>query len=135
MRIREAVADDVDALASIEGVGWTREAFAAEIGNGLLAAEENGVVGFAAVRPVAGEAQVYMIAVAAGARRRGVGRALLSRGLDRAKSAGCDRATLEVSEKNAAAVKLYESFGFRVVGRRTKYYNDGADALLMDASL
>lgn len=135
MILRDASASDLDALLAIDGVGWTRAHLEAELGKGLLVADEGGPVGFAAIRAVAGEAQLYMVAVRAADRGRGVGRKLLEEGFRRAKAAGCSRATLEVSEKNAAAVGLYGSLGFAIVGRRSKYYNDGADALLMDASL
>jgi ribosomal protein S18 acetylase RimI-like enzyme len=43
--------------------------------------------------------------------------------------------TLEVSAANAPAQALYLSEGFAVVGRRPKFYNDGSDAVLMDADL
>jgi ribosomal-protein-alanine N-acetyltransferase len=43
---------------------------------------------------------------------------------------------LEVRPTNAEARALYESFGFRVVGRRRGYYYDtGEDALIMEARL
>jgi [ribosomal protein S18]-alanine N-acetyltransferase len=43
---------------------------------------------------------------------------------------------LEVRPSNQHAVSLYESFGFRVVGRRRGYYYDtGEDALVMEVGL
>jgi ribosomal-protein-alanine N-acetyltransferase len=40
--------------------------------------------------------------------------------------------TLEVRLSNDAARRLYEKLGFRVVGRRPRYYKDNLeDALLM----
>jgi ribosomal-protein-alanine N-acetyltransferase len=42
------------------------------------------------------------------------------------------RLTLEVRVSNSAAQALYRSFGFRVAGRRARYYSDdGEDALVM----
>lgn len=38
---------------------------------------------------------------------------------------------LEVHEENIGAQKLYESLGFLVDGRRSRYYSDGKDAILM----
>ena len=44
--------------------------------------------------------------------------------------------TLEVRPTNDEARTLYESFGFRVVGRRRGYYYDtGEDALIMESDL
>ena len=39
--------------------------------------------------------------------------------------------TLEVSNKNEAALKLYEKFGFEIVNVRKRYYSNGDDAYLM----
>jgi ribosomal-protein-alanine N-acetyltransferase len=42
------------------------------------------------------------------------------------------RFTLEVRESNAAAIRLYERFGFRAAGHRRRYYQDnGEDAVVM----
>ncbi|MBE6154336.1 MAG: ribosomal-protein-alanine N-acetyltransferase [Firmicutes bacterium] len=39
--------------------------------------------------------------------------------------------TLEVSNNNEAALKLYERFGFEIINVRKKYYSNGDDAYLM----
>jgi ribosomal protein S18 acetylase RimI-like enzyme len=46
------------------------------------------------------------------ARGAGLGRALVQATLDRARERGCRRAELDVNESNAAAIALYEAFGF-----------------------
>jgi ribosomal-protein-alanine N-acetyltransferase len=70
------------------------------------------------------------VAVDPGARRRGLGSALLAAMIERA---GEDAAfTLEVRISNAGAIALYEQFGFRAAGTRRRYYTDtGEDALIM----
>ena len=48
------------------------------------------------------------------------------------KSQKCNSITLEVRESNLPALKLYEKLGFKVAGKRKKYYSDnGEDALIM----
>ena len=42
---------------------------------------------------------------------------------------------LEVNATNIPAQKLYEKFGFKVVGLRKKYYNNKDDAIIMTLSL
>ncbi|CCH64852.1 Ribosomal-protein-S18p-alanine acetyltransferase [Richelia intracellularis HM01] len=32
---------------------------------------------------------------------------------------------------NLAAISLYQKFGFKIAGRRSKYYQDGEDALIL----
>ena len=59
-------------------------------------------------------------------------RLLLSEICERARSRGMTLATLEVRLSNDAAVRLYESFGFRQVAIRKGYYADnGEDAIVM----
>jgi ribosomal protein S18 acetylase RimI-like enzyme len=46
-----------------------------------------------------------------GARRAGLGRALVQAAVDRARDRGCRRIELDVNEDNAAALALYQSCG------------------------
>jgi ribosomal-protein-alanine N-acetyltransferase len=73
---------------------------------------------------------VMNIAVDAEHRRQGIAQAMLDNLIDRA---GQDaNYTLEVRVSNAGAIKLYESYGFRAVGTRKRYYIDnGEDAIIM----
>jgi RimJ/RimL family protein N-acetyltransferase len=60
--------------------------------------------------------------VAAGWRGRGVGTALLAAGIDRARAAGAHKIALQVWPHNAAAIALYERFGFRREGLLARHY-------------
>jgi [ribosomal protein S18]-alanine N-acetyltransferase len=74
---------------------------------------------------------IMNIAVDPARRRTGVATALL---LELFERVGDDNArfTLEVRTSNAAAIELYERFGFRTAGTRRRYYQDnGEDALIM----
>jgi len=56
--------------------------------------------------------------------------------LDNARARAFKIVVLEVRPSNHHALTLYESFGFRVVGRRHGYYYDtGEDALVMEIAL
>lgn len=144
MNFRRARPADLDGVLAIEGAWpttphWTRRQFEAEVyGPGslfLVAEDAEGLAGYAVVWKVPPEAQLLDIAVAPARARRGVARELLQAVSIMARGLGCVVMTLEVSERNAAARALYEKVGFRVVGRRPKFYNDGSDAVLMDLSL
>jgi GNAT superfamily N-acetyltransferase len=63
-------------------------------------------------------------------RRLGIGGEILAQFLSREAAEGVVEVRLEMSSENVPARALYESKGFVVVGRRARYYPDGADALL-----
>jgi len=72
--------------------------------------------------------------VAVGARRRGIGRALLDEAVTWARTAGVRKLELHVFPWNEPALRLYESFGFEREGYRKRHYErDGewVDAILM----
>ncbi len=133
--IRPARAADLPAMAAF-AAGWTAQQLAEELAQPLarvLVWEEAGqVVGHALGWAVAGECQIHEVAVAPGARRRGLGRQLVLALLD---ACGPGPAHLEVRASNAAAIALYRSLDFAEVGRRRRYYKDGEDALLMARSI
>lgn len=95
--------------------------------------------GFLIGRAVAGEAELLTLAVDPAARRQGLGRRLLGDFLTRARAAGADRAFLEVSAENPAAIALYESAGFATAGQRRRYYHTpegrAVDARVMTIAL
>jgi ribosomal-protein-alanine N-acetyltransferase len=94
--------------------------------------------GLILVRVAADEAEVLTFCVAEGARRRGLGTALLEAACEMAQSREGAQMFLEVSEDNPGAMALYQKSGFTVVGRRAAYYRHGslaADAIVMRKSL
>jgi [ribosomal protein S18]-alanine N-acetyltransferase len=95
--------------------------------------------GCALARRTADEAELLTLAVAAPARRQGVGRGLLRAAMGRAGQGGARAMFLEVSTTNRAALALYARAGFVEVGRRRGYYFGGTasstDALVLRAPL
>jgi ribosomal-protein-alanine N-acetyltransferase len=77
------------------------------------------------------ECHITNIAVCPEYREQGLGSRLLHRFLSIARERGMRRATLEVRIGNAPAQNLYKKFGFRPMGVRKRYYDDGEDALIM----
>jgi ribosomal protein S18 acetylase RimI-like enzyme len=53
-----------------------------------------------------------------GARRHGVGAALIGFAIERAKSLGCRQISIDTNERNAEALALYEKLGFSAVATR-----------------
>ena len=80
--------------------------------------------------PSAGEAELLRIAVSPEARGQGLGRRLLEACQRELAEEGLVHLFLEVRPSNAAAIRLYETCGWRPCGRRLRYYADGEDAVL-----
>ncbi|PIU31530.1 MAG: ribosomal-protein-alanine N-acetyltransferase [Syntrophobacteraceae bacterium CG07_land_8_20_14_0_80_61_8] len=85
---------------------------------------------------VAGEVQVFNLAVPVAQRHRGIGRTLLLTALGEGYGRGARIALLEVRRGNAVAQALYSSLGFKPVGTRPNYYGTPAEpAVLMELEM
>ena len=131
--IRRAGLADVTAIWAIEKASfpfpWSRWSFLAELGqqhsHTLIAGPSTPqpwqTWGFLIFWVVLDEMHILNLAVHPDHRRRSIARQLLA-----------ELAWLEVRPSNRAALALYESFGFKEVGRRPRYYDDTQeDALLL----
>ncbi|MEW5900096.1 MAG: N-acetyltransferase family protein, partial [Acidobacteriota bacterium] len=83
------------------------------------------ILGWAALSPVSGRCVYAGVAkvsvyVGAGARGKGVGRALLSRLIEESEKNDIWTLQAGIFPENAASLALHERCGFRVVGRREK---------------
>jgi ribosomal-protein-alanine N-acetyltransferase len=137
--------DDLDEVVTIErasfGMPWSRGAFLYEIEQNRVARcwvrrDDDRVAAYLCLWEIGDELHVTNIAVHPGMRRRGLARRLLGAILEDGRARRLRAVTLEVRPTNDEARTLYESFGFRVVGRRRGYYYDtGEDALIMESDL
>ncbi|MGA7811256.1 ribosomal protein S18-alanine N-acetyltransferase [Bradyrhizobium sp.] len=97
------------------------------------------IIGFAVSRFAADEAEILSIAVDPTYRGRGLSRELLLTHLGHLAGRGVRTIFLEVEENNQPARRLYDRAGFRVVGRRERYYQqpggEQLNALLMRRDL
>ena len=137
---RAMIQDDADAVAAIEeksfAMPWKREDFWREAKNELatyIVCELDGkIVAYAGAWVSFNQADVMSIAVDPDFRGQGIGTILFGELIKIVKKRGAKAITLEVRPSNTAAIKLYESFGLKSVGRRKGYYLDnGEDALIM----
>lgn len=116
---------------------WPRNAYATELANNRTASyivlrEEGRLVGYAGLWKVVNEAHVTTIGVRRRDQGKGYGRTLFAALLQRSYELGARWVTLEVRASNLHAIRLYERFGFKAIGRRRGYYtDDGEDAVIM----
>ena len=76
-----------------------------------------GLVGLVAAYDAGSEAFITNVSVAPGFRGQGIAKMLLQACLQRMAGASRRRILLEVNRDNAAAIRLYESMGFRIASR------------------
>ena len=88
----------------------------------IARASSGEAIGFALQRIIAGDGELLLLAVDPEYRRRGIGRSLLQNFIGLARQEGTVRVHLEVRDGNPA-VAMYRKTGFRIVGRRRKYYH------------
>jgi ribosomal-protein-alanine acetyltransferase len=96
----------------------------------LVIEEKDAIQGFLIARAAGPEWEIENIAIAATARRRGLGTQLLGEFLNTARSGGATAVFLEVRESNTAARRLYEKWAFSATGRRTSYYRAPDEAAI-----
>lgn len=134
-----AKAGDLDAIVAIAAESfaspWSRSSYADELartdGARWVARIGPERVGFLLGRIQVDHLEVLSLAVAPAKRRAGCGAALVSAALADADARGVSRVQLEVRVSAEPALACYRHAGFEVVGRRSGYYADGEDALLL----
>ena len=92
-------------------------------------------VAFAVWRLTVNEAELLTLGVSPPYRRRGHATHLLDQVATDCQQKGAHRLILEVATENVNAFALYLSSGFTEIGRRPRYYKNGADAIVMAKTL
>lgn len=140
LELRTARPADLPRMVRIERasfpIPWSEAAFRAvmrrEDARLIVAARRREVAGYAAVWFAADEAELGDIAVDPDRRRRGIGSRLVEAVVAEARRRDARQLFLQVRESNRGALGLYETAGFRKVGRRRGYYRSPAeDALVL----
>lgn len=130
LSIRNMSSEDVEQAAALEAevftLPWTAQDFAQALCCGyayyLVAEEEEYLLGICGLRNIVGEGEITNVAVRQSRRNMGIGRAMMEGLLQRGLEEGIKAFTLEVRESNEAAIRLYETLGFRTEGIRRSFY-------------
>lgn len=132
---------DVLAVQEIEreifSTPWPRNAYYRELASRntahyIVLRRDEEIVGYGGMWKMYDEAHVTTIGVRASEHHRGYGRVLFAALIQGAYDLGAKWMTLEVRPSNGNAIKMYEGFGFKIIGRRRGYYtDDGEDAIVM----
>ena len=132
METRVATVTDAALLAALHGESfgaacWNTDQLAQslklETTQGLIALNRNVAQAFILCQVTDVDAEILTFCTAPLSRRMGIGNALLSFAIERARAKGARRMTLEVAADNNAALGLYHGAGFKHVGKRVGYYS------------
>jgi ribosomal-protein-alanine N-acetyltransferase len=116
---------------------WPRNAYYRELSSRnsahyIVLKKDEEIVGYAGMWRMYDEAHVTTIGVRRDMQHHGYGRVLFAALVQAAYEMGAKWVTLEVRTSNDTATRMYENFGFKVIGRRKGYYTDnGEDAIVM----
>ena len=134
MHLNECV--DLD-QKSLNGL-WSKSQWERELNDpkrfclGIIELETKKLLGLCSSWLVIDELHITFIAVDPMNQRKGIGKLLLTDLIKRSKSLQINQIFLEVKQNNEPAKALYNSMGFKIVGKRPKFYQDGSDALLLN---
>ena len=132
-KVRTFTSADVDTVTAIFTDipdGWSKNALAESLENESIKSfvlEDDGTVVAFASYLVADDAELVFIVTDKTKLRKGYGKILLQETLN-TLNLPC---VLEVRESNTPAIKLYESFGFELLGKRKNFYSNPTEAALI----
>ena len=142
--IREMRENDLTDILEIEKRSfispWTRgmfeETIESPISTSSVIEKNSEILGYIMLYSVEDEAHIMNLAVHPDYRGRGYASKLITRTVLHAVMRNISEFFLEVREGNINAQRLYTKFGFKVIGRRKKYYTEtNEDALVMKLSV
>ena len=122
-------ADLADVLALEESVyphPWSMSNFVDSLNSNYEAwvlRDQNGaLLGYFLLMAIVDEAHLLNVAVSAERQGQGLGRFLLNQAVACSRGLGMTSVLLEVRPSNERALKIYERYGFKQIGRRKGYY-------------
>lgn len=127
------LAIEQDSFPSPWGILMFRGELKSAVSFPMVAVDKGGVViGYICPMLVLDEGHILNVAVRPDQRGKGIGKMMVQEVLQCFRSRGASFVSLEVRPSNLVAAALYFEMGFREVGRRKRYYENGEDAILMD---
>ena len=138
--IKRLSEENAAAVAEIEKLcfshPWSEATVCSEIKSGFSdffgAFEEEKLAGYIGGRTIAGETEIFNVAVSPEFRRKGIAKALIEKFIETVREKETQVIFLEVRTSNLSAISLYEKSGFVFCGIRKDYYTDPKEnALLM----
>ena len=125
---------------SLKGL-WTKSQWEKELTDpkriciGIIELETKKLLGLCSAWLIIDELYITYIAVHPIHQRKGLGKFLLTDLINRSTSLKINNIHLEVKDNNESAKAFYKSMGFKTVGLRPNFYEDGSNALLLNKEI
>jgi ribosomal-protein-alanine N-acetyltransferase len=118
---------------------WSKKAWVEEMRNPFAYSfvtrwndiTDHPLVGFICFRNIGDESELFNLCVHPQYRQLGIGRNILQFYFDFCHQMKIRTFYLEVNATNQAAIRLYQTFSYQMVGKRKKFYEGQYDAFLM----
>jgi ribosomal-protein-alanine N-acetyltransferase len=132
-------AHEIDKTA-FNATAWTLPTFWSELTQRnryylALVDEKKEIVGFGGVAFNGVDADIQTMVIKPEYQKKGYGKKLLDALLEKIKENKVNRVFLEVVADNKPAISLYLSRKFEQIAKRTSYYPNGTDAVIMQLDL
>ncbi len=137
MHLNDCVDLDQKALNGL----WTRSQWKKELTEpnriclGIIELKTEKLLGLCSAWLVVDELHITSIAVHPIHQRKGLGKFLLSNLFKRSKSIQINQIFLEVKDNNEPAKAFYKSMGFKTINKRSNFYKDGSNALILNKEI
>ncbi len=130
--LAEVIAIEQESFSDPWGVEDFRSSLLDEKNGYLVAVVDDQIAGYCGCWGIAGEGDIYNVAVKKEFRRQHIGDKLLKTLIQQSVERGITSFTLEVRVSNEAAISLYRSLGFESAGIRKDFYTKPKeDAVIM----
>ncbi|MFM9130452.1 MAG: ribosomal protein S18-alanine N-acetyltransferase [Actinomycetes bacterium] len=125
---------------AFNATAWSLETFWSELSATnryyiALIDEEKEIVGFAGLAFNGLDADIQTMVIKPEFQNMGYGKKLLDNLLEKVQEKKSNRVFLEVVADNENAIKLYKSRNFEIISKRSNYYPNGKDAVIMQLDL
>ena len=100
-----------------------------------LVDEKKEIMGFGGIAFNGADADIQTMVIKPEFQKKGYGKQLLDALLEKVKENNSKRVFLEVVAENKPAITLYLSRKFEQIAKRSNYYPDGSDAVIMQLDL
>tara|TARA_B100000073_G_C23644085_1_gene537841 strand:+ start:649 stop:1092 length:444 start_codon:yes stop_codon:yes gene_type:complete len=118
---------------------WTLEQWELELSKRTVRAfgiyHDQKIIGLCLAQFLFQQSELNFLAIHPLFRKKGLGTTLMHKLIQQSFDENIEKIFLEVSAENKTAIDLYRKMGFETIRIRSKYYQNGSDALIQERKL